>query len=166
MIKKSTKVFSVFPACGKSYLYKNQAKYNLKILDSDSSSFSWTYDGLSRNPDFPNNYIKHLIEKISSGIYDYIFVSSHNVVQKAMIDENIKFDIVIPNRNALAEWVGRCYLRELNGNNGFPISVLIDNWDRWLNGCVMCKNDGHLHVLRHGEYLEDIIIHKKNRIRR
>ena len=36
----NTKIYSVFPACGKTYLFENQDKYGLKILDSDSSEFS------------------------------------------------------------------------------------------------------------------------------
>lgn len=37
----NTHIFSVFPACGKTYLYNHQKDYDLKILDSDSSQFSW-----------------------------------------------------------------------------------------------------------------------------
>ena len=60
----NTKIFSVFPACGKTYLYEHQDEYGLKILDSDSSQFSWTLtrDGMIRNPDFPKNYIEHIKE--------------------------------------------------------------------------------------------------------
>lgn len=38
-----TKIYSVFPACGKTWLYKNQEAFDLKILDSDSSQFHWMY---------------------------------------------------------------------------------------------------------------------------
>lgn len=39
----NTKIYSIFPACGKTWLYQHQDEYNLKILDSDSSEFSWLY---------------------------------------------------------------------------------------------------------------------------
>ena len=39
---KDTIVLSCFPLVGKSYLYDHQKELGLTILDSDSSSFSWT----------------------------------------------------------------------------------------------------------------------------
>lgn len=36
-----TLVLSCFPAVGKTYLFNNQENKNLKILDSDSSEYSW-----------------------------------------------------------------------------------------------------------------------------
>ncbi len=36
-----TKIISVFPGMGKSYMYKHQEEYGLSIMDSDSSNFSW-----------------------------------------------------------------------------------------------------------------------------
>lgn len=38
-----TRIYSIFPACGKTWLYEHQEDYDLKILDSDSSQFSWVY---------------------------------------------------------------------------------------------------------------------------
>ena len=67
-----TKIYSIFPACGKTWLYEHQDDYNLKILDSDSSKFSWLYVSVDengnpirgvrkiRNPEFPTNYIQHI----------------------------------------------------------------------------------------------------------
>lgn len=39
----NTKIYSIFPACGKTYLFEHQEDYGLKILDSDSSQFSWVH---------------------------------------------------------------------------------------------------------------------------
>ena len=99
----NTKIYSIFPACGKTWLYEHQEDYGLKILDSDSSEFSWIrcYDAYGRpttklrNPDFPNNYIKHIKENI--GKYDCIFVSSHKSVREALNAEGIdyEFDILL-----------------------------------------------------------------------
>jgi len=160
----NTRIYSVFPACGKTWLYENQEDYCLKILDSDSSQFSWIEtdenDWLTdkpikvRNPDFPNNYIAHIKENI--GKYDYIFVSSHREVRQALDNANTDYTIVYPDENCLTEWVGRCYLRELNGNNGFPIKVLIDNWCDWIDGCKVCGMSHKEIVLKHGEYLSSV----------
>ena len=67
--KKKTYVISAFPGCGKSWCFNNlQDKY--KMLDSDSSNFSWAYgeegQKLGRNPDFPQNYISHIKENLNS----------------------------------------------------------------------------------------------------
>lgn len=172
-----TKIYSVFPACGKTYLFENQDDYGLKILDSDSSQFSWKVEEVEdpdyvligegeikplihknkvRNPDFPNNYIEHIKNNI--GKYDYIFVSSHREVRQALDNANIDYTIVYPEEDCLAEWVGRCYLRELNGNNGFPIEVLVNNWYDWINGCMVCGMSHKEIVLRNGEYLSKVFV--------
>ena len=86
-----TKIISAFPACGKTYAYEKLNKKGYTILDSDSSQFSWCYEydpnsdkiEKHRNPEFPNNYIKHIKENI--GKVDYIFVSSHKEVRDAML---------------------------------------------------------------------------------
>ena len=36
-----TKIISAFPACGKTYAFKKLNENGYKILDSDSSEFSW-----------------------------------------------------------------------------------------------------------------------------
>lgn len=141
-----TKIYSIFPACGKTWLYEHQEDYDLKILDSDSSNFSWLYTNIDengdtirgvrrvRNPDFPNNYIKHIKENI--GKYDCIFVSSHASVREALDAEGIDFTIVYPMQPCKAEWVGRCFIREKNGESGCNADVMYDNFDNWVLECV------------------------------
>lgn len=160
-----TKLLSVFPACGKTWIYEHQKELGISVLDSDSSQFSWMYRKRTpeeieelkeyweqnfknfmtwekyanmikddeirvRNPEFPDNYIEYIKEQLEFDKYDYIFVSSHESVRKALNEEGIDFIIVFPKRKLKNEWTGRCYLRE---NNGFPLSVLADNWDKWID---------------------------------
>lgn len=192
MTTKRAIILSVFPACGKTYVYKHQKELGISVLDSDSSEFSWmqrkrtteeleeikrnynsTYHLITayeyinrikdqlikvRNPEFPANYVKHIKEQMKSGKYDFIFVSSHESVREALKNENIKYTIVCPNINMKEEWIGRCYLRELEGKNLFPIKVLIDNWDTWMKQLI----DEITHYengifLKPGEHLSDII---------
>ena len=131
----NTKIYSIFPACGKTWLYEHQEDYNLKILDSDSSEFSWIrVNGVKeRNPDFPNNYIKHIKENI--GKYDCIFVSSHASVREALDKEGIDFTIVYPEQICKAEWVGRCFIREKKGESGCCADVMYSNFDQWVGEC-------------------------------
>ncbi len=210
-----TKVLSVFPACGKTYMFDHQDEFGLKILDSDSSKFSWikrkyteeeieqewqsflelqaVYPSITsqirfmapeilekqkmeykrtlrskekkeRNPDFPANYIAHIKEAMEKNEYDYIFVSSHKEVRDALIKAGIKFILVIPDETLLDEYIGRCYRRELTGTNGFPIQLLIDKWQEWLDEIHddnALKDTTTFIVLCSGEHLSDAIRDKE-----
>lgn len=127
-----TFVISAFPGCGKTYCYNNYQS-DFSMLDSDSSNFSWIKDSngnntKERNPDFPNNYIKHIKKNI--GKVDFIFVSSHEVVRKTLADHGIKVIIVYPNKNLKSEWLRR--FKERGSNEGF-IKFISDNWDRFID---------------------------------
>ena len=161
-----TKIYSVFPACGKTWLYEHQENYDLKILDSDSSEFSWhkildaNGDEVTRirHPNFPSNYIEHIKENM--GKYDCIFVSSHASVRDALDKEGIDFTIVYPMQKCKAEWIGRCYIREMNFENGCSTAAMFDNFDQWH---LECFETGLTHkeiVLDASEHLSDYF--KKN----
>lgn len=157
-----TKIYSIFPACGKTWLYEHQEEYGLKILDSDSSQFSWCYDynpvysdkvERYRNPDFPNNYIEHIKENI--GKCDCIFVSSHASVREALDKEGIDFTIVYPESSCKAEWVGRCFIRDKNGESGCGAEVMCNNWEQWIAECVKTGINHKEIVLQPREHLSD-----------
>lgn len=160
-----TKIYSVFPACGKTWLYKHQKDYGLKILDSDSSKFSWICtnkdeDGNAirgmrrvRNPDFPTNYIEHIKENI--GKYDCIFVSSHASVREALDKEGIDFTIVYPEASCKAEWVGRCFIRDKNCETGCGAEAIYNNWDQWISECETTGTNHEEIVLQPRENLSD-----------
>lgn len=133
-----TAVISAFPGCGKSYIYKNynNTKYNKKnwkILDSDSSDYSWLKDEngnntTERNPDFPNNYIKHIKDNI--GKVDVIFVSSHKEVRKALKRNNIDFFLVFPTKDMKNMFIKRYKDR---GNTENFINFISNNWDKFID---------------------------------
>ena len=149
---KKTKIISAFPACGKTYVFEN---FNDKvILDSDSSKFSWVMvaNQKVRNPDFPQNYIRYIKENI--GKVDYILVSTHENVRRALEDAEIDFYLVYPDRNLKKEWIGRCFLR---GNRENFCWLIADNWDNWID---QLEQDSKRHksiILRHGEHLSNVI---------
>lgn len=161
----NTRIYSIFPACGKTWLYEHQEDYDLKILDSDSSEFSWLYTNIDengntirgvrkvRNQDFPNNYIKHIKENI--GKYDCIFVSSHASVREALDKEGIDFTIVYPMPMCKAEWVGRCFIREINGENGCSTEAMYNNFDEWQSDCFMTGSNHKEIVLPPTTYLSE-----------
>lgn len=161
-MNKNTKVISAYPCCGKTYA-KEYAKelfqeydYIPTFADSDSSKFSWIEheDGTKeRNPDFPNNYIEHI--RNNMGKVDYIFVSSHKVVREALAKNNIKFTIVVPEKNLLTDWMIRMYDR---GNTSEFIDTQINNWDKWLTEIDEEKNTySKIIKLKRHEYLSDVI---------
>jgi len=127
-----TYVISAFPACGKSYCFNNHQD-EFSMLDSDSSEFSWIKgaDGKNtteRNPNFPQNYIEYI--KANIGKVDIIFVSSHDVVRKALKDNNIKVIIVYPIKDLKEEWIRR--FKERGNNEGF-INFISSNWDNFID---------------------------------
>lgn len=149
---KKTKIISAFPACGKTYVFEN---FNDKVIfDSDSSKFSWVMvaNQKVRNPDFPQNYIRYIKENI--GKADYILVSTHENVRRALEDAEIDFYLVYPDRNLKEEWIGRCFLR---GNRENFCWLIADNWDNWID---QLEQDSKRHksiILRHGEHLSNVI---------
>lgn len=114
-----TKIISAFPGIGKTYLYENQHKLGLKILDSDSSTFN--------KDKFPQNYIEHIKNNI--GKVDIILVSSHDVVRNALVNENIFFFLVYPDIKLKDEFIKRYKKR---GNHENFIKLLDSNWNNWI----------------------------------
>ena len=126
-------VISAFPGCGKSTYY-NMYKDTQKILDSDSSNFSWVKDEngnntKERNPEFPMNYIYHIKNNLHSA--NIIFVSSHEMVRKAMAENGIKYVSVYPKDNIknMKEWRNRFIAR---GNTQSFIDAVMENWSKWI----------------------------------
>lgn len=150
------KIISAFPACGKSTYYKEWSQYSPenvwrkrnngeqvynnigepcgeKIIDSDSSFFSWIYDENGnktdkRNPDFPNNYIQHIKEHMETE--DVIFVSSHKVVRDALEKENIPYYLIYPSKDMKDEWMYRFKNR---GNDEAFIKFQDEHWDEFID---------------------------------
>lgn len=135
MSEIQTMVIAAFPGCGKSYTYKHEANKFNGILDSDSSDFSWVKDAKGRNteqrnPDFPNNYIKHIKDNI--GKVEVIFVSSHKTVRDALRKEGIHYFLVYPNIFQKKDYIKRYIER---GNKKGFINLLKAHWEEWINEC-------------------------------
>jgi hypothetical protein len=127
-----TRIISAFPGTGKSW-YHN--KYPDITLDSDSSQFSWveSVGGKIRNPEFPNNYIKHIKENI--GKYKFIFVSSHKEVRDALLENCLFFYLIYPDEDRKIEFINRFIDR---GNNINFINLVSTNWENWIKECDFC----------------------------
>jgi hypothetical protein len=143
---RKTKIISGFPAVGKSYLTKD---CHLTVLDSDSSLFSWISDGV-RHPDFPQNYMQHIKENI--GKVDYILVSSHDIVRKALKENSIEYSLVYPSIELKDEYLERYKNR---GNDEKFVSFINSKWDEFIND-IETETFPSLIKLNHGQFLSDI----------
>lgn len=124
-----TIIISAFPGMGKTTYY-NQNKDI--CLDSDSSNFSWIKDSegnntKERNPEFPKNYIEHIKENM--GKYDYIFISSHIEVRKALIEAEIPYFLFYPEKDRKEELI---QIYKDRGNNEAFVKLLESNFENWI----------------------------------
>jgi len=143
-----TKIIAAFPGCGKSSFFR---QYPDLCLDSDSSNWSWLIgkDGLKeRHPEFPENYIKHIKENL--GKVKWIFVSSHDSVRDALIENQLPFYLVYPSIDRKDEFLENYINR---GNDDHFIQLLNNNFEKWVNDCSntnspfcmrVCMIDGYL----------------------
>ena len=153
-------VISAFPGMGKSYISRHSE--GQKILDSDSSQFSWLLDENGnkimdsagnpiREPNFPNNYMKHIKDNIDTA--DIIFVSSHENVRKALNDCGIEHCIVYPEEGMKDEMIKRYVAR---GNDNKFVEMMKKNWHLFLDGIKKDKCPNKIEIT-HGQYLSDVM---------
>jgi len=140
-----TEIVSGFPGIGKTYYKQNS---NLNIIDSDSSKFSWIEKGV-RHPNFPQNYIDHIKNNI--GKVDIILISSHKIVRDALVNNNINFTLIFPERHLKEEYIKRFKTR---GSDQEFINMLECNWNSFIddmNNQKKCKSV----KLKSGEFLSN-----------
>lgn len=147
-----TRIISAFPGTGKTYYHKLHPE---TTLDSDSSSFSWSYriDGSKyRNPEFPQNYIDHI--KSNIGKYEFIFVSSHAEVRKALHENCLFFYLFFPERSRKAEFLQRYIDR---GSHKEFVNLLDRMWDEWIDSCAKDYDTNMCSLLMGAENLSDVL---------
>lgn len=142
-----TKIISAFPGTGKSYYvnYGEGSGYMPQgfATDSDSSKFD--------KSNFPDNYIEHIIEKIKEG-YARIFVSSHEVVREALVENNIPFTLVYPKIELKEDYLERYKQR---GSPESFINLIDNNWELWINQLKNQKGCTHIE-LNKGEFISNV----------
>jgi len=148
-----TRIISAFPGTGKSVFHKNNPT---TTLDSDSSNFSWSYmtGEKERHPAFPFNYINHIKKNI--GRYEFIFVSSHEVVRKALIDNAIFFYWITPIADRKEEFIQRYKDR---GNEEVFVKLLETKWDDWMDEFYLDPGIGMRKIPMTLPYLGDELDH-------
>ena len=138
-------IISGFAGIGKTGLKEHCPNFeDKKIFDLSSSYFR-------KNPGWEKVYCD-LAENLTKE-YDYIFVSTHNMVIDELISRGIKFYIVYPKQYCKDEYVQRFINR---GNSQEYISKFIKNWDYF----IKLLDDVPIRdkiTLRTGQYLSDVI---------
>lgn len=156
MLSRNTQIISAFPGTGKTWVYANQGPDQL-VMDSDSSLFSWLSPGV-RNPTFPANYIKHILDKV--GQVDIIFVSSHKAVRDALFTAGIKFTLVYPEMGLRDEYLER-YRRR--GSSADFVKMIEGNWVGFIQELEDQEGCEHV-VLGPGETMADVLNAKVERL--
>ena len=160
-------IISAFPGMGKSHYFKHHSCYTVedyvekpgsRILDSDSSDFSWVKDEdgnntLKRNPEFPENYIRH----IKCNLYnkDIIFVSSHKQVREALEREGLDYAIVYPAKHLKYHMLERY---ERRGSSQAFIKMMLENYDMFVNQIEEETFPVIVKVNEPGEYIDEFMI--------
>jgi len=149
IIKRAT-IICGFPGIGKTTLWNR--KEELKILDSDSTDFSWAdASKTTRNSDWPKNYIEYIREKSEEA--DIILVSSHDTVRDALVKAGITFVLVYPSLEMKGEYIQR--YRDRGSSEKF-IRLLEENYEKWVGELMSQTGCRHV-VLQPGQYLSDVI---------
>lgn len=126
-------VVSAFPCTGKTWLSKNKCQHGIKILDIDYGVFK------KNHPNFPiSNYIETILNNMK--LFDYILVTSHEQVRKALADEGVRYNVVYPAEDCYYDYIGKNYIREKQNETLLSTDRLIENWDTWRNSMKNDKN--------------------------
>lgn len=152
------KIISAFPGIGKTTL----VQINKNYIDLESSDYKWIdidktlpieeRKGTAKtiNPDFPENYIKKIIELTDMGFN--VLISSHKEVREALQARGIKYTIVLPSLDMKEEMINRYLSR---GNQESFVNLLKTNYEKFVEDLSMDTNEKI--VLKSGQYLSDLV---------
>lgn len=152
------KIISAFPGIGKTTLVQTNKNY----IDLESSDYKWIdidktlsieeRKGTAKtiNPDFPENYIKKIIE-LTNMVFS-ILISSHKEVREALQVQGIKYTIVLPSLDMKEEMINRYLSR---GNQESFVNLLKTNYEKFVEDLSMDTNEKI--VLKSGQYLSDLV---------
>lgn len=142
--------------CGFSGIGKSTAEQkNRRILDFESSGYSNIFENgfrVSRNKDFPKNYINKLEELIKNDEADYYLLSCHQEVRDELKARGLKYIIILPYRECKNEYKKRWLKR---GSDIDFITKMDKRWDEMIDSCA--KDSAIKIYLDEHEYLSDML---------
>ena len=143
-IKKGV-VVSGFAGIGKSGLKENVPYYkSLKTYDLSSSYFR-------KNLGWERIYCD-IVESMRNE-YDFVFISTHDVVIEEMKKRNIDFYIVYPRKHCRDEYRERFIKR---GNTREYVDKFMRSWDDFVDKLDNIDHEKKIN-LRSGQYLSDVL---------
>lgn len=142
--------------CGFSGIGKSTAEQkNRRILDFESSGYSNIFENgfvVSRNKDFPKNYIDKLEELIKNDEAHYYLLSCHEDVRNELKARGLKYIIVLPHMEYKNEYLKRWLKR---GSDIDFITQMDKRWEVMINSCE--RDTAPKIYLDEHEYLSDIL---------
>lgn len=102
------------------------------------------------NPDFPENYIKKIIELTDMRFN--VLISSHKEVREALQARGIKYTIVLPSLDMKEEMINRYLSR---GNQESFVNLLKTNYEKFVGDLSIDPNEKI--ILKSGQYLSDLV---------
>ena len=143
--------------CGFSGIGKSTAEQkSRRILDFESLGYSNIFENgfvVSRNKDFPKNYIDKLEELMKNDEAHYYLLSCHEDVRNELKARGLKYIIVLPHMEYKNEYLKRWLKR---GSDIDFITQMDKRWEVMINSCV--KDTAPKIYLEEHEYLSDILI--------
>jgi hypothetical protein len=166
----NTMVISAFPACGKTYLAKNQEALLFNDLgnrkkftfeDIDSSRYA-------RTPGWETIYADDIEKAI--GTVDFIFIARYDEILNELNNRSIPFVVVAPDNSEYItekerqiikqQWFGRFLLRDNSHIGDFSgwMRQMIANYDEWTSEENLCRHKPvTFMLLKSDQYISDII---------
>lgn len=142
--------------CGFSGIGKSTAEQkNRRILDFESSGYSNIFENgfvVSRNKDFPKNYIDKLEELMKNDEAYYYLLSCHEDVRNELKVRGLKYIIVLPHMEYKNEYLKRWLKR---GSDIDFITQMDKRWEVMINSCE--RDTAPKIYLNEHEYLSDIL---------
>lgn len=148
------KIICGFPGIGKTTFKKLSEQLDYRVLDSDSSLFSWRdFEANIRSPLFPDNYLEHIAAIKERGEADYLLTSTHSSVIEGLIARRIDFGLAYPERGLKAEYLHRYQQR---GNDEAFLERMARDWQTFHDQLEAYPVPRHRRlILRAGQYLSD-----------
>ena len=150
---KKGKIIASFTGTGKSSLTREYCPPGLTIRDFDSADFSHIgrYDDGVRNPEYPGNYVKAIIEEI--GHSDVVLISVIPEVVTVLIGEGYEVNLVYPTSDQKQEYRDRYHNRRGSKKVAEMLTANFDTFLERARSLEGCKTI----ILEPGRYLSDVL---------
>lgn len=170
MKNRRTMIIAAFPACGKTYLSRQQDELRFETIYGERRFTFADLDsgGVSKDSDWYVRYVDTMLSLV--GQVDFILIGQRELVLKELSKRGIKYVTVTPD-NSMGipykerqliknQWFGRFLLRDNSHIDNFNewLKKFRDGYDTWTTPEFINQfTPSATYVLKQDEYLIDII---------